>query len=93
VGLISLRVTISGRVQGVAFRDFTRHQAVSLGLTGYVRNLLGGEAVEMEAEGERASLEKMLEIVRRGPPRAVVRKISHEWGTYTAKFTEFRISY
>jgi acylphosphatase len=89
----ALRVVVSGRVQGVMFRDFTRHQAEGLGLTGYVRNLPDGRAVEVEAEGERARLEKFLEIVRQGPPRAVVENISPSWGEYTGKYQGFSIRF
>jgi acylphosphatase len=89
----SLKVVVSGRVQGVLFRDFTRRQAEGLGLTGYVLNLPGGRAVEVEAEGERNKLEEFLKIVTRGPPRAVVEDISPTWGEYTGKYTDFRIRF
>lgn len=48
--LTSVRATVSGRVQGVYFRDFTSRHARELGLTGYVRNLPDGKAVEVQAE-------------------------------------------
>jgi acylphosphatase len=93
VALASLKVVVTGRVQGVNFRDFTRHQAGSLGLTGYVRNLPGGRAVEVMAEGERAGLEQLLEILRAGPPRAAVESVSVTWGDPGGEFTNFKIRY
>jgi acylphosphatase len=73
------------------FRDFTRRKAEERGLNGYVRNLPGGKAVEVEAEGERASLEELLAIIKRGPPRAVVANTSVAWGEYTAEYHDFKI--
>ena len=54
-------------MQGVGFRHWTARTALSLGLTGWVRNLPDG-SVEVQAQGERESLEKMAVWLRRGPP-------------------------
>ena len=89
----ALKVVITGQVQGVMFRDFTRRQAEGLGLSGYVRNLPGGRAVEIEAEGKRIQLEEFLKIVKRGPPRAVVERVSLTWGEYTGRFQNFSITF
>ncbi len=56
--LASLQATVYGYVQGVFFRAFVSRRAEELGLTGYVRNLPGGKAVEVLAEGERKQLRK-----------------------------------
>jgi len=61
------RITVSGRVQGVGFRFFTRDAAQTLGLSGWVMNLSGGE-VELEAEGEQPAIDKLIEELRQGPP-------------------------
>ncbi len=55
---VAVRVVVYGRVQGVFFRAFVGQRGRELGLTGYVRNLSRGDAVEIVAEGERARLEK-----------------------------------
>jgi acylphosphatase len=89
----ALRVVVSGQVQGVMFRDFTRQQAERLGLTGYVRNLPGGRSVEVEAEGERARLGELLKIVQRGPPGAAVESVSPAWSAYAGKYQGFRIMF
>jgi acylphosphatase len=60
-------IIVSGRVQGVGYRYFTRDAAQSLGLSGWVRNMNGG-GVEIEAEGDRADIDRLVEELRRGPP-------------------------
>ncbi len=65
---------VSGDVQGVGFRWYTREQALTLGLTGWVWNLPDGR-VEAVFEGEPDAVERMLEWCRSGPPLARVRSI------------------
>lgn len=62
-----VRVLISGRVQGVCFRAFTREEANRLGLAGWVRNLRD-RRVEALFEGERELVEEMIEWCWRGSP-------------------------
>ena len=71
---LSRLYTIKGRVQGVFFRDSTRRVAESLGLTGYAINLPDGD-VEVLASGDDASLEKLREWLRDGPPHARVDQV------------------
>jgi acylphosphatase len=68
VSRIARRLLISGRVQGVGFRDFVRRTATALGLSGWVRNLRDGR-VEALVEGEEASVATLLERCRCGPGR------------------------
>ncbi len=82
-----------GRVQGVFFRDFTRLQANELHLKGYVRNLSGGEAVEVIAEGEKQALEKLLEKLRKGPPRSSVEEVTVEWTAFKGEYVGFDVKY
>ena len=58
---------VSGRVQGVGYRYFTRDSARALGLTGWVRNVRGG-GVEVEVEGGRGVIDRFIEELRQGPP-------------------------
>lgn len=67
----SVLVRVSGRVQGVGFRDWTQRRAADLGLSGWVRNLSGGE-VEALFSGPADTVDKMLTAVRRGPQLARV---------------------
>ncbi len=89
----SLHAIVHGHVQGVYFRAFVERQAVSLGLTGYVRNLPAGDAVEVWAEGERSKLDDLLKQLHIGPPHALVTKVTTEWSEPSRKFTGFRIRY
>ncbi len=85
-----IHVFLSGRVQGVFFRDFTRRWAQSLGLTGWVRNVFDGR-VEVVAEGEEEKLKTLLEKLREGPPLARVEKVEVSWEDYKAEFNDFTI--
>ena len=85
-----LHVAISGRVQGVWFRASTREQAARLGLTGWVRNLADGR-VEAVLEGERESLQPMLDWCWTGPPGARVDRVDARWSAATLEFGEFSV--
>ena len=75
---VTLHVWVSGRVQGVFFRDTTRRRALALGLGGWVRNLPDGR-VEALFCGPRAACEAALAFVRLGPPGAHVDGVQTEW--------------
>ncbi len=62
---------ITGKVQGVFFRESAKREALRLGLTGWVRNLPGGE-VEAVAEGAQDSVEAFIRWCHRGPEAARV---------------------
>ena len=68
------RYIITGRVQGVWFRDSTRQQAVELGISGYAANLPDG-TVEVLARGPRASVQALHSWLHEGPPLAVVDRV------------------
>ena len=91
--LASLQAMVYGRVQGVYFRNFTSRCADELGLTGYVRNMSGGKAVEVQAEGERSKLEKLLGYLKVGPPGATVERVETTWTEYSGSFSRFNIRY
>lgn len=87
-----IHIIITGRVQGVFFRDFTCRHAQSLKLTGWVRNLIDGR-VEITAEGERHKIESFLDVVKTGPESARVDDCQIEWQDYTGEFKSFEIVY
>jgi acylphosphatase len=88
-----LSATVYGRVQGVLFRYFVRNEAMELGLAGYVRNLASGHAVEVQAEGERRQLNKLLGRLKVGPPGARVERMEVKWVDYSGQFGDFSIRY
>jgi len=91
--LASVQVIVYGYVQGVFFRAFAARRATELGLTGYVRNLPGEEAVEVNAEGERKQLEELVGYLKVGPPAARVGKTVTKWSEYTGSYSRFSIRY
>jgi len=72
--IATLRVVVSGRVQGVWFRAWTEQTARGLGLDGWVRNRRDG-SVEAVLSGEAATVEQMIERLWEGPDLAAVKSI------------------
>ncbi len=68
---VRARVFVSGRVQGVWFRESCREQAVALGLGGWVRNRSDGR-VEVVIEGPEAAVERLVAWCHEGPSHARV---------------------
>jgi acylphosphatase len=83
-------VYISGRVQGVFFRANAAKQALSLGLTGWVKNLPDG-SVEAVFEGETNNAEAMLSWCRTGTPPARVDNIEYTEEKADGSFDSFKI--
>lgn len=66
-----LSITVTGKVQGVFYRNSTQKKGTELGLSGYVMNKADG-SVFIEAEGEEESLKKLVEWCHIGPLLAKV---------------------
>ncbi|WP_316669757.1 acylphosphatase [uncultured Propionibacterium sp.] len=73
-GQRSVHVLVGGLVQGVGFRWYTLQRADALGLSGWVRNLPGGD-VELFAQGDDSAVEELVEWLREGPGFALVRRL------------------
>ena len=86
------QVRVTGRVQGVFFRQSTVEMARPLGVSGWVRNLPDG-SVEALFEGERALVERAVAWCRQGPPRARVDDLTVTWLDGPAECAEFAIRY
>lgn len=71
---IFAHVEVTGRVQGVGFREFTRTIAQRLGIAGWVRNREDG-GVEVAASGKASQIETLLAAVRRGPAGGSVQNV------------------
>ena len=69
------RMLVSGRVQGVFFRDWTQTRARALGVRGWVRNLSDG-LVEVHGEGPPEMLDALERACREGPPGARVDEVA-----------------
>ena len=62
---IRISLVFQGYVQGVGFRYTAQHAAVSLGLTGWVRNEYDG-SVRAEIQGDRESIERWVSMIQNG---------------------------
>ncbi len=81
---------ISGIVQGVFFRDSARQVAQSMGIRGYARNLQDGR-VELVVEGEKDSVDKLVQWCHKGPPAAIVDSVDIIEEPYNGEFDLFEV--
>ncbi|MDP9015085.1 MAG: acylphosphatase [Pseudomonadota bacterium] len=72
---VTRRFLVTGRVQGVYFRQSARFEAERLGIDGLARNLPDG-SVEVVAQGAEAAVESLHEWLHRGPPAARVASVT-----------------
>jgi acylphosphatase len=87
-----LHVVVSGRVQGVGYRQSTYLEATRLGLTGWVRNLPDGR-VEAVFEGAHNVQDDMLAWCRKGPTFARVTGVDAAWQDCPQFGTRFEVRY
>ncbi|EFK95840.1 Acylphosphatase [sediment metagenome] len=73
-----LHCVVSGRVQGVAFRNFVKEIAIEMELHGFVANLPDG-SLEVLVQGKYEVLKVFLEHLARGPDGALVTGLYDEW--------------
>jgi acylphosphatase len=84
-----VHVEVTGRVQGVFFRDSCRQEARRLGVGGWVCNTAAG-SVEGEFEGDDAAVNALVDWCRTGPPFADVTGVSVSSMTPTGE-TRFEV--
>ena len=72
-----VRITITGKVQGVFYRKSAQAKATALGLSGWVKNL-DGNGVLAEVQGEPFGVEEFIRWCHRGPDRARVTRVDTE---------------
>ncbi|MBS1303297.1 acylphosphatase [Loktanella sp. SALINAS62] len=72
--MVAKQVHITGRVQGVSFRAWTRERAEELGVSGWVRNRSDG-SVEALVSGPREAVEALIAGLHEGPPAAEVQSV------------------
>ena len=89
---MQLYVLISGKVQGVGFRNFTQLNAKQLGVNGYAKNLPNGK-VEVVAEGDKAQLDALVTFLKKGPRYARVDSIDIDARAFTGEYETFGIRY
>lgn len=82
-------VTITGKVQGVSFRHSTVREAHQLQLRGWVQNMADG-SVQALLQGEPDQIDRMLAWMRRGPPAAAVKDVTHETCQSEKRYDRFQ---
>lgn len=70
-------IKVTGKVQGVYYRQGAKEKATALGLTGYVKNLPDG-SVQIMASGNTDQLLQLVLWCRQGPVRAIVEEVQVE---------------
>lgn len=85
---ICMKITVSGKVQGVYYRAYTKKQANKLNLTGYAKNLSNGN-VEIIACGQQAAVNRLIDWCHKGPLLARVSQVKSEPWEAQAEFTGF----
>ena len=85
----TIRLLISGKVQGVWYRKSSSIKANELNLKGTVRNLEDGR-VEMVVSGEKEDLKRLVNWCKKGPELAVVDNLEFKEMRYQ-RFSDFRI--
>ena len=81
---------ITGRVQGVLFRDFAYFNAKELGLTGNVRNMPDGSVLAI-SEGEEEKLKKFIALLQKGSPHSYVDGVETKWSEATGEFGSYEV--
>jgi acylphosphatase len=84
-----ISIKVSGRVQGVFYRASAHEEAQRLGVKGFVKNEPDG-SVYIEAEGDDALLEDLIEWCKQGPPAARVQNVEVQEGAWKG-FAEFTV--
>ncbi len=89
-GQIRIHLVVSGRVQGVLFRQSARAKALELGLSGWAHNLLDG-TVEIVCEGDKEHVGKFVSWCKRGPSLAKVEHIDVSFEVYKGEWKDFEV--
>ncbi len=87
---VRARILISGKVQGVFFRQSILVEAQSLEVTGWVRNLIDGR-VEAVFEGEEHEVKMLVNYCRQGPSAARVTNLDVTYGRFKGEFSSFKV--
>ena len=82
----SMRLYITGTVQGVFFRAFVKENAERYNVKGFVRNLEDGR-LEIFLEGNADDVNKMIELCKTGPKHSQIRKVEEK----PEKFQDFKV--
>lgn len=88
--MIEMHGTVTGKVQGVSYRDFVQVSAGALGLVGYVENNQDG-TVLVVAQGWPETLKEFVEYLHEGSLKAEVEGVSVEWRSVSGSYDDFSV--
>jgi len=88
---ITYEIIVRGRVQGIGYRWFVKHQADLFGITGYVKNQVNGNVL-IVAQGEQEQLDAFIPVVQRGPDIALITSSDIHLLTTSTEYKEFLIA-
>jgi acylphosphatase len=86
----TIRITVSGRVQGVYYRAFVQKLAIKYGITGFARNKSDG-SVEIIASAEQKKLDPFIAGCHKGPMLAKVSQVLVNDTATSERFAQFEI--
>ncbi len=92
MSLMQIHIFITGRVQGVFFRQSTRVMAIKNNVNGWVRNLDDGR-VEIVAQGQEQDIDNLTNWCRTGPANSRVDEFEQKEESITEEFENFEVRY
>ena len=92
MSLMQIHIFITGRVQGVFFRQSTRVMAITNNVNGWVRNLDDGR-VEIVAQGQEQDIDNLTNWCRTGPANSRVDEFEQKEESITEEFENFEVRY
>ncbi len=86
----SAEILVTGKVQGVWFRDFVKKNAIKLNLNGWVKNN-PDKSVSVAIEGKKEVIHELIGLIKIGSPLSKVDDIKITWTAFQNKFNSFKI--
>ena len=87
-----IRIFVTGRVQGVFFRQTLKVKAKQNDVYGWVKNLNDGR-VEAVLEGDTGNITRLIEWTHGGPANAIVEDVEIQNEKFTGEFSKFEVTY
>ncbi|MDO8459495.1 MAG: acylphosphatase [Nanoarchaeota archaeon] len=86
----AVKLTLTGAMQGIFFKNFMKENAQKFNVTGFVRKLEDGR-MEIFIEGDREKVDAMSSICKEGPPHSQIRNVEEKEEKFQGVFSEFKV--